>query len=213
MPAQILNGNLIARQLRADIRHAVEKRTGEGKRPPGLAVILVGNDPASLVYVGAKRKDCERVGFHSIVQHLSDDVEQSDLEERVIALARAFAGRADFVAISANDAEGFPDDAPAKMAQRARVKDYPFPYLYDETQAVARAYGAACTPDFFLYGPAAGAAPQRRLAYRGRFDDNWQEPERVEHEELRDALEALLTGEPVAEPQLPALGCNIKWRE
>ncbi|MDP6377235.1 MAG: bifunctional methylenetetrahydrofolate dehydrogenase/methenyltetrahydrofolate cyclohydrolase FolD [Pseudomonadales bacterium] len=86
MPAQILNGNLIARQLRADIRHAVEKRTGEGKRPPGLAVILVGNDPASLVYVGAKRKDCERVGFHSIVQHLSDDVEQSDLEERVIAL-------------------------------------------------------------------------------------------------------------------------------
>ncbi|MAH17283.1 MAG: thioredoxin family protein [Euryarchaeota archaeon] len=135
------------------------------------------------------------------------------VEERVIALARAFAGRADFVAISANDAEGFPDDAPAKMAQRARVKDYPFPYLYDETQAVARAYGAACTPDFFLYGPAAGAAPQRRLAYRGRFDDNWQEPERVEHEELRDALEALLTGEPVAEPQLPALGCNIKWRE
>ena len=131
------------------------------------------------------------------------------VEARVIALARDFAGRADFVAISANDAEGFPDDAPAEMAQRAREKDYPFPYLYDEAQVVARACGAACTPDFFLYGP----GPERRLAYRGRLDDNWQEPERVKREELRDALEAVLAGEPVAEPQLPALGCNIKWRE
>nr|AIF01064.1 alkyl hydroperoxide reductase/ thiol specific antioxidant/ Mal allergen [uncultured marine group II/III euryarchaeote KM3_141_A08] len=128
------------------------------------------------------------------------------VEERVIALARGFAGRADFVAISANDVEDFPDDAPAKMAQRAREKQYPFPYLYDESQAIARAYGAACTPDFFLYDA------DRKLAYRGRLDDNWQEPERVEREELRDAIEALLASEPVAEPQLPALGCNIKWR-
>jgi peroxiredoxin len=129
------------------------------------------------------------------------------VEERIIALARGFAGRADFVAISANDAAGFPDDAPEKMAQRARDKDYPFPYLYDETQAVARAYGAACTPDFFLYGR------ERQLAYRGRLDDNWQEPEKVQHQELRDAIAAVLTGVPTAEPQLPALGCNIKWRE
>ena len=129
------------------------------------------------------------------------------VEERIIALARGFAGRADFVAISANDAASFPDDAPEKMARRARDKDYPFPYLYDETQAVARAYGAACTPDFFLYDA------DRKLAYRGRLDDNWQEPERVEHEELRDAIAAVLAGVPTAEPQLPALGCNIKWRE
>jgi len=128
------------------------------------------------------------------------------VEERVIALARDFAGRADFVAISANDASGFPDDAPEKMAQRAREKEYPFPYLYDESQATARAYGAACTPDFFLYGP------ERQLVYRGRLDDNWQEPEKVQRHELRDAIEAVLTSKPVAKQQLPALGCNIKWK-
>ena len=129
------------------------------------------------------------------------------VEERIIALARGFAGRADFVAISANDAASFPDDAPEKMARRTRDKDYPFPYLYDETQTVARAYGAACTPDFFLYDA------DRKLAYRGRLDDNWQEPEKVQHQELRDAIEAVLTSKPVAEQQLPAMGCNIKWRK
>jgi len=92
------------------------------------------------------------------------------------------------------------------MAQRAREKEYPFPYLYDESQATARAYGAACTPDFFLYGP------ERQLAYRGRLDDNWQEPEKVQRHELRDAIEAVLTSKPVAKQQLPALGCNIKWK-
>ncbi|MDP6534032.1 MAG: thioredoxin family protein, partial [Candidatus Poseidoniia archaeon] len=75
------------------------------------------------------------------------------VENRIIALARQFQNEVDFVAISANDAENFPDDSPGKMAQRAREKGYPFPYLYDESQAVAQAYGAACTPDFFLYGP------------------------------------------------------------
>ena len=128
------------------------------------------------------------------------------VEDRIIALAHQFRDVVDFVAISANDIEGFPDDAPEKMAQRAREKDYPFPYLYDESQTIARAYGAACTPDFFLYGP------ERLLAYRGRLDDNWQEPEKVQRQELRDAIEAVLTSKPVAEQQLPALGCNIKWR-
>ena len=129
------------------------------------------------------------------------------VEDRVIALACQFRDVVDFVAISANDIEGFPDDAPEKMAQRAREKEYPFPYLYDESQAIARAYGAARTPDFFLYGS------ERQLTYRGRLDDNWQEPEKVQRQELRAAIEALFAGEPVAEPQLPALGCNIKWRE
>ena len=128
------------------------------------------------------------------------------VEERIIALARQLQDEVDFVAISANDIKGFPDDAPEKMAQRAREKEYPFPYLYDETQVTARAYGAACTPDFFLYGP------ERQLAYRGRLDDNWQEPENVQRHELRDAIEAVLTRKPVAEQQLPAMGCNIKWK-
>ena len=128
------------------------------------------------------------------------------VEDRIIALARQFQNKVDFVAISANDVDNFPDDAPGKMAQRAREKGYPFPYLYDESQAVAQAYGAACTPDFFLYGP------ERQLAYRGRLDDNWQEPEKVQRHELRDAIEAVLTSKPVAKQQLPALGCNIKWK-
>ena len=128
------------------------------------------------------------------------------VENRIIALARQFQNEVDFVAISANDAENFPDDSPGKMAQRSREKGYPFPYLYDESQAVAQAYGAACTPDFFLYGP------ERQLAYRGRLDDNWKEPENVQCQDLRDAIDALLAGKPVAEPQIAAMGCNIKWR-
>ena len=129
------------------------------------------------------------------------------VEDRIIALARQFQNKVDFVAISANDVDNFPDDAPGKMAQRAREKGYPFPYLYDESQAVAQAYGAACTPDFFLYGP------ERKLTYRGRLDDNWKEPEKVQCQDLRDAIDALLAGKPAAEPQMAAMGCNIKWKE
>ena len=129
------------------------------------------------------------------------------VEDRIIALARQFQNKVDFVAISANDVENFPDDAPGKMAQRAREKGYLFPYLYDESQVVARAYGAACTPDFFLYGP------ERELVYRGRLDDNWKEPENVQCQDLRDAIDAVLAGKPAAEPQMAAMGCNIKWKE
>lgn len=88
MTAQILDGNAIAKTLRAAIRERVESRSASGLRPPGLAVILVGNDPASEIYVRHKRKDCEEVGFHSNVQHLSGNVTQEDLAERVLALNR-----------------------------------------------------------------------------------------------------------------------------
>ena len=86
MSAKILDGNAIARALRTDLRERVEARVAAGERPPGLAVILVGNDPASEIYVRHKRKDCEEVGFHSNVQHLSANVTQQDLAERVLAL-------------------------------------------------------------------------------------------------------------------------------
>lgn len=86
MPARILDGNAIARALRADIRAAVLSRTARGLRPPGLAVMLVGSDPASEVYVRGKRRDCEEVGFHSNFQHLSANVTQRDLEERISEL-------------------------------------------------------------------------------------------------------------------------------
>lgn len=128
------------------------------------------------------------------------------VDDRINALAKAFAGRCDLVAISPNDAQAYPEDSFAAMQARARMKGYGFPYLYDESQAVARAFGAVCTPDFFLYDAA------RRLTYRGRLDDNWKEEGRVKQQDLRDAIEALLAGTPVAQPQKPSMGCSIKWK-
>lgn len=110
------------------------------------------------------------------------------------------------VAISSNDARSYPDDAPPRMAETARALGYPFPYLYDETQAVARAYEAACTPDFFLFDAALS------LVYRGRLDDSTPGNGRASTgADLRAAIEALLAGQPPRSEQLPSLGCNIKW--
>jgi len=111
------------------------------------------------------------------------------------------------VAINANDVVSHPDDSPANMAAEARLAGFLFPYLYDESQATAQAYHAACTPDFFLFD--AG----RRLVYRGRFDDS--RPGNgvpVTGRDLRAALDAVLAGQPVAADQKPSLGCNIKWK-
>lgn len=111
------------------------------------------------------------------------------------------------VGISSNDAEAYPDDAPQKMAAEKAERGYPFPYLYDENQQVAKAYGAACTPDFFLFND------ERKLYYRGQLDgsrpDSGTTPDGAD---LRAALDALLDGQPAPEPQKPSLGCNIKWK-
>jgi len=111
------------------------------------------------------------------------------------------------VAINSNDVERYPDDRPELMAVEAEVAGYTFPYLFDATQEVARAYGAACTPDFFLYGADGG------LVYRGQFDGS--RPGNaipVTGKDLRAAVDALLAGEGPLEAQLPSLGCNIKWK-
>ena len=92
------------------------------------------------------------------------------------------------------------------MAERHTEKEYPFPYLFDETQEVAKAYSAVCTPDIFLYND------DRKLEYRGRIDDNWQNPEQVEREELKMAIEAVLNGKTIDFEQKPSMGCNIKWK-
>ena len=99
-----------------------------------------------------------------------------------------------------------PDDSPEKMAERHQAKSYPFPYLFDESQEVAKAYGAVCTPDIFLYNK------DRKLEYRGRLDDNWKEPENVTREELRMAIDAVLGGNEIGFNQIPSMGCNIKWK-
>jgi len=111
------------------------------------------------------------------------------------------------VGINSNDVQSFPEDSLANMKKEAARHGYTFPYLYDETQKVAKAYRAACTPDFFLFDR------QRRLVYRGQMDDS--RPGSgipVTGNDLRAALDALLAGQPVPEVQKPSIGCNIKWK-
>jgi peroxiredoxin len=111
------------------------------------------------------------------------------------------------VAINSNDAEAYPDDSPEKMAEEIQLAGYTFPYLYDESQEVAKAYRAACTPDFFLFDK------DRRLAYRGQFDDSRPKNGRpATGADMRAALDAVLAGRPVSAEQKPSVGCNIKWR-
>ncbi len=111
------------------------------------------------------------------------------------------------VGINSNDAASFPDDSPANMAKEAKLRGYRFPYLYDATQAVAKAYRAACTPDFYLFDR------QRKLVYRGQMDSSRPGGEvPVTGADLRAALEAVLAGRPVPANQRASLGCNIKWK-
>jgi peroxiredoxin len=111
------------------------------------------------------------------------------------------------VAINSNDVTSYPDDSPAKMAEEVSTAGYTFPYLYDASQSVAKAYGAACTPDFFLFD--AG----RRLVYRGQFDDSRPgNGVAVTGKDLRAACDAALAGRGVPAEQRPSIGCNIKWK-
>ncbi|TAL47451.1 MAG: thioredoxin family protein [Chitinophagaceae bacterium] len=112
-----------------------------------------------------------------------------------------------FIAISANDAVNYPDDAPGKMKETALRLHYPFPYLYDESQQVAKAYNAACTPDFFIYNK------NMELAYRGQLDDSRPGNEiPVTGKDIRRALDCLVNNQPVPSEQKPGIGCNIKWK-
>jgi peroxiredoxin len=129
------------------------------------------------------------------------------VEDRLIKLARSFEARGvQVVGVCANDAENYPDDAFDKLAARWRERGYGFPYLHDEAQDVARAFGAVCTPDIFVFDS------ERRLAYRGRVDDSWKDESRVTRHELAEAIEALVAGGRPSREQRPSLGCSIKWR-
>jgi peroxiredoxin len=130
------------------------------------------------------------------------------VEQGIARLGADYAGQGlGIVAISSNDAASYPDDSPEGMRAQARRLGFTFPYLYDESQEVARAYEAACTPDFFLYDR------DLRLMYRGQFDasrPSLNVP--VTGNDLRRAVEALLAGKPPLEEQRPSVGCNIKWK-
>jgi peroxiredoxin len=125
-----------------------------------------------------------------------------------LELAKEYqAKRVAVVGINSNDVDSYPDDRPEMMAKVVREKGFTFPYLYDETQEVAKSYHAACTPDFFLFDG------QRRLVYRGQMDDS--RPGNnvpITGADLRAALDAVLEGRPVPERQRPSMGCNIKWK-
>ncbi|MFQ6047948.1 MAG: thioredoxin family protein [Phycisphaerae bacterium] len=111
------------------------------------------------------------------------------------------------VGINANDVANFPEDSPQRMAEEVKTAGYTFPYLYDESQEVAKAYRAACTPDFFLFDS------QRKLVYRGQMDDSRPGSGLpVTGADLRAAMDAVLEGRPVSSDQKPSLGCNIKWK-
>jgi thiol-disulfide isomerase/thioredoxin len=131
------------------------------------------------------------------------------VQEQLVQLAQDYQAQGvSFIAINSNDAEAYPDDSPEKMKEVAEALGYPFPYLFDETQAVARDYRAACTPDFYLFDG------ERKLAYRGQLDDS--RPENgipVTGQSLRDALDRVLEGKPVSSEQKPSIGCNIKWKK
>ena len=131
------------------------------------------------------------------------------VNEEIVRLAKEYQDLGvSFVAISSNDVENYPDDSPEKMTQLAAKEGYTFPYLYDETQEVARAYDAACTPDFYVFDKNA------RLVYRGQLDGS--RPGSgipLTGTDLRAALDSVLVNRPVNPMQRPSAGCNIKWKK
>jgi thiol-disulfide isomerase/thioredoxin len=129
------------------------------------------------------------------------------IRDQLASLGRDYVGRADVIAISSNDVENYPDDSPEMMKKEAAEAGYSFPYLFDESQDVAKAFSAACTPDFFLFDT------DHRLVYRGQLDSS--RPNNgmpVTGDDLRAALDAAIAGESVSPAQVPSIGCNIKWK-
>ncbi|MEY4616875.1 MAG: hypothetical protein RJB66_1835 [Pseudomonadota bacterium] len=128
------------------------------------------------------------------------------IEERLVQLGEFMKSKnLQVVAICANDAENYPEDSFEKMKEKAEQRKYPFPYLHDSTQEIAKAFDAVCTPDFFLFDK------NLKLAYRGRLDDSWKEADKVTQEELKTAVLALIENKPNNPHQQPSMGCNIKW--
>jgi len=130
------------------------------------------------------------------------------VNQELVNIANEYLGRGiGFVAISSNDVANYPQDSPDKMSIVAKVLKYPFPYLYDESQEVAKAYDAACTPDFYIFNS------ENKLVYRGRMDAS--RPGNgipVTGADMRSALDAILLGINDISPQIPSAGCNIKWK-
>lgn len=162
-------------------------------------------DPAGMVHTLADFADKKALLVMFICNHCPFVLH---VRAEMVALGLEYGPKeVGIVAISSNDVCTHPDDSPEKMAEEARAAGYTFPYLYDEDQAVAKAYRAACTPDFYLFDGT------MQLAYRGQLDDS--RPGNgipVTGRDMRAALDAVLSGEPPSENQMPSMGCNIKWK-
>lgn len=130
------------------------------------------------------------------------------VEDRILRLVREYEGKSvQFVGICSNDPTDYPEDSFENLQKRWRQKNYGFPYLHDLEQVVAKIFKAVCTPEFFVYGS------DRKLAYHGRLDDNWKEPQAVRQRELKEAINLLLADKTIDFKQTPSMGCSIKWRK
>lgn len=128
-------------------------------------------------------------------------------EQRLITLQQTYqAVGLKVIAVNSNDADQYPEDSFSEMQKRSQLIGFNFPYLYDETQEIARNFGAAYTPHLFLFDE------QRSLIYTGKIDDNWQNPSQVNNRYLESAIEEYLEGKPVSVPETFAIGCTIKWK-
>lgn len=172
-----------------------------GTRAPDFSLTNQDGDTVALAdFQGAEGLLVAFICYHCpFVAHIREELGRAgkEFQEQGVAV----------VAINANDLEQYPQDGPEGMSAEVREGGYSFPYLLDETQAVAKAYTAACTPDFFLFDG------DRKLVYRGQFDDS--RPGNgvpVTGKDLRAAVDALLNGKPMPEDQRASIGCNIKWK-
>ncbi|OGU74511.1 MAG: alkyl hydroperoxide reductase [Ignavibacteria bacterium RBG_16_34_14] len=128
-------------------------------------------------------------------------------ENRIIELQKEYKDKGvSIVAVNANDTTNYPDDSFDKMIERAKKKRFNFPYLRDEEQITASAFGATHTPEVFLFNK------ERKLVYHGKIDDNWQEPEKVRNQYLKNAIDELLKGKEISVPETYSIGCTIKWK-
>ena len=127
-------------------------------------------------------------------------------EDRIIEIQKDYSKDVQVIAISSNEDINYPEDSFENMKVRAQTKKFNFPYLHDETQNIAKAYGATHTPEIFLFDK------ERKLVFHGKIDDNWQEPQSVKSKYLRNAIDELLSGKQISVPETFTIGCTIKWR-